>query len=56
MVSILTWVLTDGLSAVEAACQEAIEHGVSSAVILNILARSHDPFHSLGAEARARPV
>ncbi|MDR7223696.1 hypothetical protein J2X13_004119 [Aminobacter aminovorans] len=38
MVSILTCVLTDGLSAVEAACQEAIEHGVSSAVvILNIL-------------------
>ncbi|RVC08668.1 IS21 family transposase, partial [Mesorhizobium sp. M7A.F.Ca.AU.002.02.1.1] len=41
---ILTCVLTDGLSAVEAACQEAIEHGVSSAaVILNILARSRDP-------------
>lgn len=44
MVLILTWVLTDGLSAVEAACQEAIEHGASSApVILNILARSRDP-------------
>ncbi|WP_419696017.1 hypothetical protein ACN2CC_08240 [Mesorhizobium muleiense] len=36
--------LTDGLGAVEAACQEAIEHGASSApVILNILARSRDP-------------
>jgi hypothetical protein len=44
MVSILTCVLTDGLSAVEAACQEALEHGVSSAaVILNILARRRDP-------------
>lgn len=44
MVSILTCVLTDGISAVEAACQEALEHGVSSAaVILNILARSRDP-------------
>lgn len=39
-----TCVLTDGLIAVEAACQEALEHGVSSAaVILNILARSRDP-------------
>lgn len=44
MVSILTCVLTDGLSAVESACQEALEHGVcSAAVILNILARSRDP-------------
>jgi hypothetical protein len=44
MVSILTCVLTDGLSAVEAACQEALDHGVSSAaVILNILARRRDP-------------
>jgi hypothetical protein len=32
------------LNAVEAACQEALEHSVSSAaVILNILARSRDP-------------
>jgi hypothetical protein len=32
------------LNAVEAACQEALDHGVSSAaVILNILARSRDP-------------
>ncbi len=37
MVSILTCVLSDGLNAVEAACQEALEHSVSSAaVILNI--------------------
>lgn len=44
MVSILTCVLTDGISAVEAACQEALDQGVSSAdIILNILARSRDP-------------
>jgi len=44
MVSILTCVLSDGLNAVEAACQEALDHGVSSAaVILNILARRRDP-------------
>jgi hypothetical protein len=44
MVSILTCVLGDGLSAVEAACLEALDHGVpSAAVILNILARSRDP-------------
>ena len=61
MVSILTCVLTDGLSAVEAACQEALEHGVSSAaVILNILARSRDPAPGAilsiprGAEAGSR--
>jgi hypothetical protein len=35
---------TDGLPAVEAACAEALEHGVHSAdVILNILARQRDP-------------
>ena len=35
---------TDGLAAVEAACQEALDHGVCSAsVIINILARSRDP-------------
>src|SRR5437899_2094099 len=40
MVDILNAVLTDGLPAVEAACAEAIAHGVHSAdVILNILAR-----------------
>ena len=40
MVAILTAVLTDGLDAVEAACQEALDQNVcSSAVILNILAR-----------------
>ena len=44
MVDILTAVLTDGLAAVEAACAEAITHGVHSAdVILNILARRRDP-------------
>ena len=44
MVDILAAVLTDGLSAVEAACAEALDHGVHSAdVILNILARSRDP-------------
>jgi transposase len=44
MVDILTAVLTDGLPAVEAACAEAIDHGVHSAdVILNILARQRDP-------------
>ena len=44
MVDILTAVLTDGLSAVEAACAEAIDHGVHSAdVVLNILARQRDP-------------
>ena len=44
MVDVLTAVLTDGLPAVEAACAEAISHGVHSAdVILNILARQRDP-------------
>src|SRR5690606_33992686 len=44
MVSVLTCVLTDGIGAVEAACQEALDQGVSSAdIILNILARSRDP-------------
>src|SRR5271165_305029 len=44
MVHILTAVLTDGLPAVDAACAEAIAHGVHSAdVILNTLARQRDP-------------
>jgi transposase len=44
MVAILTVVLSDGLDAVEAACQEALDQNVcSSAVILNILARRRDP-------------
>src|ERR1700745_3590967 len=44
MVDILTAVLTDGLPAVDAACAEAIAHGVHSAdVVLNILARQRDP-------------
>jgi len=43
MVDILTAVLADGLPAVEAACTEALDHGVHSAdVVLNILARSRD--------------
>ncbi len=43
MVDILAVVLTDGLPAVEAACAEAMGHGVHSAdVILNILARQRD--------------
>ncbi len=44
MVDILNAVLTDALPAVEAACAEAIAHGVHSAdVVLNILARQRDP-------------
>ncbi|MCG5481673.1 MAG: IS21 family transposase [Ensifer alkalisoli] len=44
MVAILGCVATDGLPAVEAACQEALDHGVfSAAVIINILARARDP-------------
>ena len=43
MVDILGAALTDGMPAVEAACAEALEHGVHSAdVVLNILARSRD--------------
>jgi hypothetical protein len=44
MVDILNAVLTDGLTAVEAACAEALGHGVHSAdVVLNILARQREP-------------
>ena len=44
MVDILNAVLTDGLPAVEAACAEALSHGVHSAdVVLNILARQREP-------------
>jgi transposase len=44
MVDILAAVLIDGLTAVEAACAEAMTHGVHSAdVVLNILARQRDP-------------
>ncbi|KMO35067.1 transposase, partial [Methylobacterium variabile] len=44
MVEILTAVLGDGLSAVEAACAEALREGVHSAdVVLNILARQREP-------------
>ena len=44
MVDILAAVLSDGLTAVEAACAEALTHGVHSAdVVLNILARQRDP-------------
>lgn len=44
IVAILAAVLSDGLPAVEAACQEALREGVHSAdVILNILARQREP-------------
>jgi hypothetical protein len=44
LVDILNAVLTDGLPAVEAACVEALAHGVHSAdVVLNVLARQRDP-------------
>ena len=44
MVQILTCVATDGLISVEAACREALDHGVHSApVVINILARHRDP-------------
>ena len=44
MVKILTTVLSDGLPAVEAACQEALRDGVHSAdVVINILARQREP-------------
>ena len=44
MVKVLSAVLSDGLASVEAACVEALAGGVHSAdVILNILARLHDP-------------
>ena len=44
MVSILECVGLDGLPAVEAACQEALDQGVfSAAIIINILARNRDP-------------
>ncbi len=43
VVDILNAVLTDGLPAVEAACTEALGHGVHSAdVVLNILARQRE--------------
>ena len=44
MVKILAAVPTDSLTAVEAACAEALAGGVHSAdVVLNILARQRDP-------------
>src|SRR6266513_1986897 len=44
MVDILTAVLTDGLLAVDAACAEAIVHGVHSAdVVLILISRHRDP-------------
>jgi hypothetical protein len=65
MVAILAAVLTDGLSAAEAACAQAMTEGVhSSDVIINILARQRDPGpgrhhpHAgcVGAAARAAAV
>jgi hypothetical protein len=44
MVRILTAVLSDGLTAVDAACQEALRDGVHSAdIVLNILSRHREP-------------
>ena len=44
MVKVLSAVLTDDLTSVDAACAEALAQGVHSAdVIINILARSRDP-------------
>jgi transposase len=44
MVKILAAVLSDGLAAVEAACQEALRDGVHSAdIVINILARHREP-------------
>ena len=44
LVKILTAVLSDGLPAVEAACQEALRDGVHSAdIVINILARRREP-------------
>ena len=44
MVEILTAVLSDGLTAVEAACLAALRDGVHSAdVVINILARQREP-------------
>ena len=44
MVKILAAVLSDGLPAVEAACQEALRDGVHSAdIVINILARKREP-------------
>jgi transposase len=44
MVDILAAVITDGLTAVESACAEALAEGLSSSdVVLNILARRRDP-------------
>jgi hypothetical protein len=48
MVAILGCVADDGLAAVEAACREALDHGVFSApVVINILARRRDPAPSV---------
>ena len=48
MVAILSSVLSDDLSAIEAACQEALREGVHSAdVITSILARRRQPEPSI---------
>ena len=48
MVGILVAVLSDGLTAVEAACAEALGEGVHSAdVIVNILARRREPARAI---------
>ena len=44
MIDILTTVLSDGLRAADAACTDALKHGVHSAdVVLDILARRREP-------------
>ena len=57
MVNILTAVLSDGLPAVEAACQEALHQGVYSAdVVINILARRRqlEPLATVATPAALR--
>ncbi|MGY4364234.1 hypothetical protein ACVW1A_000299 [Bradyrhizobium sp. LB1.3] len=57
MVDILNAVLTDGLPAVEAACAEALSHGVHSAdVVLNILARQREPAPPVNIMTPAAPT
>jgi hypothetical protein len=44
MVKVLSAVLSDGITAVEAACAEALDAGLANAdVILNVLARRQQP-------------
>ena len=57
MVKILAAVLEDGLTAVEAACAEALSHGIHSAdIILNILARRREGLLSRSSFVLVEPV